>query len=99
MLIEKVYQCVVHAKTNQGYEKKFCKLNPNSGIMALKCPHTIQQIIAKHRKQKACAVSKVLVKLGLFFQQPCYTKINCHAGNTDNAEFQKLEYYIIHVHV
>lgn len=66
-LIKKVNQCIVHAQTNEGDKEEFGKLNADCGVVAVKCPNTVQYVIAYHSAQKPNAIGDIFIQPDLFF--------------------------------
>ena len=94
--VEQIDDGVVEGQPDQGSEQKLREFARYGGIVAVKSPNTVEDVVAHDCASEPDAVSKVLVESQFFFAQPGEAEVNCRAGDADNAEFEEFQQNLLH---
>ena len=75
-VVEKVYGGVVDEQPYDRYADKPCVLHGDFGVVAFKCPDTVQQIVACRRTHETDRVGDVFVDAAYVFEKPSNTEVD-----------------------
>lgn len=91
LVVEEIYGCIVDEQADDGDADESGILPGNLGVVALKRPDAVEQIVACRRTHKADGVGHIFVDAADFFEEPRQAEIDKDARAADDAEFDELK--------